>query len=394
MAAFDYEGKRTGQISFPLGGIGTGCVGLAGNGRLVDWEIFGRPNKGGLNGFSHFAVKAERKGRLLDARVLHGDLEPPFTGEFSGSDAPYRGFGFGPHRENMAGAPHFEQVKFRGQFPFAELRFRDASFPGRVSLTAFNPFIPLNETDSGIPAAFFEISLENPTKKAIDYTVVCALGNPLPANNRHSLRRSRGVHLLHLSSDAGAGANAPGGALKIGPGDLAAATDAAETSGQQFWFRGAWFDNLEVYWRDLIAPGKFPSRRYPPDKAGRDNTGMLAAHLRVAPGKTGRARFVISWRFPTLEKYWDDPKQLAALAQEKGLSPSQRHHYATIWQDAPAAARYALRHWDRLYAETRLFQKTLFASSLPRPALEAVSANLAVLKTPTVLRLEDGAFYG
>ena len=36
------------NISFPLGGIGTGCIGLAGNGELNDWEIFNRPNKNGL----------------------------------------------------------------------------------------------------------------------------------------------------------------------------------------------------------------------------------------------------------------------------------------------------------------------------------------------------------
>ena len=65
---FRYAGKKTREISFPLGGIGTGCIGLGGNGRWVEWEIFNRPNKGGLNGFSHFAVKAEAGGRVLDAR--------------------------------------------------------------------------------------------------------------------------------------------------------------------------------------------------------------------------------------------------------------------------------------------------------------------------------------
>ena len=30
------SGKKS--ISFPLGGIGTGCIGLAGNGSLVDWK--------------------------------------------------------------------------------------------------------------------------------------------------------------------------------------------------------------------------------------------------------------------------------------------------------------------------------------------------------------------
>jgi uncharacterized protein (DUF608 family) len=68
-----YEGDQTTEISFPLGGIGSGCLGLAGNGRLVDWELFNRPNKGGLNGFSHFAIKAERAGTLIDARVVQGD---------------------------------------------------------------------------------------------------------------------------------------------------------------------------------------------------------------------------------------------------------------------------------------------------------------------------------
>ena len=38
-----YTGDYTQNISFPLGGIGTGSIGLAGNGALVDWEI----NNGG-----------------------------------------------------------------------------------------------------------------------------------------------------------------------------------------------------------------------------------------------------------------------------------------------------------------------------------------------------------
>ncbi|MCR5783396.1 MAG: hypothetical protein K6G90_11765 [Clostridia bacterium] len=58
-----------------MGGIGTGCIGLAGNGSLIDWEIFDRPNKGGDNCFSHFAVKAARDGKTLDARVLTGDIK-------------------------------------------------------------------------------------------------------------------------------------------------------------------------------------------------------------------------------------------------------------------------------------------------------------------------------
>ena len=48
MRRLGYRGKKTDAISFPVGGIGTGCIGLAGNGRLIDWEIAGKANKESL----------------------------------------------------------------------------------------------------------------------------------------------------------------------------------------------------------------------------------------------------------------------------------------------------------------------------------------------------------
>src|SRR5688572_22772459 len=108
MDHFVYRGAKTGQISFPLGGIGTGCIGLAGNGRLIDWEIYNRPNKGSVNGFSHFAIKVEARGGTLDARVLHGDLLTPYQGEIAARR--FNSFGFGPRREYLTGLPHFSEV--------------------------------------------------------------------------------------------------------------------------------------------------------------------------------------------------------------------------------------------------------------------------------------------
>src|SRR3954467_8596338 len=91
---FLYRGAKTNQISFPQGGIGSGSIGLAGNGRLIDWEIFNRPNKGSVNGFSHLAIKVENGAKVLDARILNGDMCTPFQGEIGG--ARFNSFGFGP----------------------------------------------------------------------------------------------------------------------------------------------------------------------------------------------------------------------------------------------------------------------------------------------------------
>jgi non-lysosomal glucosylceramidase len=167
MKHFIYSGAKVREISFPLGGIGSGCIGLGGMGHLIDWEIFNRPAKGSRNGFSHFSVKAESDGKLLDARVLHGDVPTPYSG--NGSEN-YSGFGFGVARETLSGLPHFPQTEFRGDFPLAEVRFLDPTFPGQVTLMAFNPFIPLNDRDSSLSAAFFTVNVRNTTHQVIDYT--------------------------------------------------------------------------------------------------------------------------------------------------------------------------------------------------------------------------------
>ena len=144
MENFIYRNEKTSQISFPLGGIGSGCIGLAGNGRLIDWEIFNRPNKGSVNGFSHFAIRAEAEtetGReVKDVRILHGNLPAPYQGEMR---APrFSTSGWGPRREHMTGLPHFESVDFQGEYPLADLSFRDENLPRRCEDVGFQSIHP------------------------------------------------------------------------------------------------------------------------------------------------------------------------------------------------------------------------------------------------------------
>lgn len=374
-----YRGNQTKEISFPLGGIGTGCIGLAGNGRLIDWEIFNKPNKGSTNGFSHLAIRAERGGRVLDARVLNNDLLPPYTGQLG--HPSYASFGWGPSRDYLTGLPHLRDSEFRGEFPIAVLTFKDETFPGRVRLTAFNPFIPLNDKDSGIPGAFFEVEVTNSTRTTLTYTIVGTLKNPLPKNNIHTVRTFSAGHLLHLRSDAFKGDERDAG-------DLTLATDAEDVSAQPYWFRGGWFDNLEVFWRDFTRAGRLNPRRYPVDKAGEGNHATLAAHVTVKPGAAGRVRFVITWNFPNCENYWNPG--VCENTLQIGILNRWKNYYAALFKDSAASARYSVKCWERLYRETLLFKDALFSSDLPPAALDAVSANLSILKSPTVLRLEDG----
>ena len=386
-----YTGSQTNEISFPLGGLGTGSIGLSGSGRLIDWEIFNRPSKGSVNGFSHFAVKAEREGKVIDARILNGDLAGSYNGRY-GRPNFYEGIGFGPERETLFGMPHFRQHEFRGEFPFSEIAFSDEKFPAEVKLLAFNPFIPTNDKDSGIPAAFFEFNLTNTTQENLEYTVVGVLGNPFTSQGYNEVHQVGDYHLLRAGTD-----HPDKSAFEYG--DLTIATDADECSYQEYWYRGAWSDPLEVYWRDLTNPGRFENRQYARDESynppmawhDRDN-GSLAAHITLAPGESQQVRFIIAWNFPNNRNYWQSNAD--ERAESVGLKNAWKNYYATLWDDSRASASYALQEWDRLYTETTLFKDALFSSDIPDIVIEGISANLSVLKSPTVLRLEDGTFYG
>src|SRR5579871_493686 len=170
---FVFTGARRQYLAFPLGGIGSGSVSLTGSGRLVDWSIRNRPAIHQFNGYSHFAIKAERDGKLLDARVLNGPYEGVPTG--SPSWRKFDGYGFGANRDSMAGVPHFDDVTFTGRFPVAELAFERDAFPGKVRMTAFSPFIPPEDRDSSMPAALLAFTIENDTQAPIDYTIACTL---------------------------------------------------------------------------------------------------------------------------------------------------------------------------------------------------------------------------
>ena len=390
--AFIYEGNKRRAISFPLGGIGSGCIGLSGYGQLVDWEIFNRPNKGSSNGMTHFAVKAEADGEVLDARVLHADIEKDCAGSFSEQN-----FGHGVPRTALMGLPHFRSSVFRGAFPFAQIDFDDGgaadSFPGKVSLEAFNPFIPTNEDDSSLPAAFFTYTVENTTNRTLTYTLAGSLKNPFSEKGGENRYEQRGgCHVLHLCDRA----HAP---EDFAYGDLTLATDAGQVDCQEYWFRGVWFDHIGVFWKNFTAPGPLKNRRYE-QTAPADDVGTLAARMTLKPGEKRAVRFIISWNLPNNHNYWLEenggvPYTERDFARENSaFKNAWRNYYATLFADSAATAVYGLENWARLYEGTKLYQEALFGSTLPPEALDAVSSSVSVLKSPTVLRLEDGSLYG
>jgi len=377
---FVYQGRKTNEISFPLGGIGTGCIGLAGNGRLIDWEIFNKPNKNGsVNGFSFFAIKAEERGKVLTARVLNGDLNPPYIGRGCSN----WGYGFGVNREYMAGVPHFEKTEFKGEFPLAEIKFIDDEVPLDVRLKAFNPFIPLNDKDSSIPAAIFIFEVKNTYEKELDISLVANLSNSFSKGGINEYFARKGLKGIKLYSNFY-------GEDKPEYGDITLSTDAKDVSWQSYWYRGIFFDNLIVFWKDFTSSGRLRERIYnqPTDTSRFKDVASLCTHEILQPGETKEFRFLITWNFPNFVNYWNP-----GCCQE-GKKPQWKNYYATIFKDSTESAQYVWASFERLYQETLKFKDTLFHTTVPDYVLDAISSNLSILKSPTCIRLTDGTLYG
>src|SRR5512133_359926 len=76
-----FAGPQLSQISFPLGGVGAGSIGLGGRGQLRDWQIFNRPDRGNTPDYAFASIWAKAENGKPIARVLESRIAPPYEGQ-------------------------------------------------------------------------------------------------------------------------------------------------------------------------------------------------------------------------------------------------------------------------------------------------------------------------
>lgn len=365
-----YRGRQLDQIAFPIGGIGTGSISLGGWGQLRDFEIFNRPNKGLLFDYTFFTLHARHSDGSSVTRVLQGPV---------GGDN-FTGGGFGVQRTDGSGLPRFRLAEFEGAFPFARLYLRDPKVPLQVTLEAYNPFIPLNPDDSGLPIGIFNFILYNLTEQPVDAVLFANLENkigyPDTGGGVIEYFDMGSVHGLKMSTR-----KHPPDSPRYGT--LALVSTHRHMLVQTHWYRGGWFDNLHRFW-DFACEGALDEIREPAYNEKGNDIGSIALHATVMPREQVTLPVWIVWHMPNFEMYW-------APASQK---PVWKNYYAKLHTDAVAVADYTARHIERLETDTRAFADALWSSTLPEPVLDAVSSQISILKTTTCLRLEDGTFYG
>jgi len=390
-----YSGDRATQVAMPLGGIGAGCICVNGYGGLQDFSIQHRPATTALpEGY------APTKAAFA---LLHVKGSTPITKLVEGPFPPFKIFdqglqGEGYRRGGFEGFPRFGKSVFRGEYPVAHVELTDPSIPLHVNLAAWNPFIPLDDKNSGIPCAILEYTLRNASSQTVAYEFSYHLSHLAPgcgedqSTSRNAVIPGRGVFLYNIEERR---------AEAFGSASLTAI--GAEPRIKAMWLRSpGWeFDSLSALWREVSSASfSVNEGSNDIDTKGRNGCSILFKGT-LGPGESRTHPIVIAWHFPNCYVQAGDISASAPGGSAPGCRVSSdgtpapwRPYYTSQWKDAREVALYIEQNWASLRSRTFAFRQALFSSTLPVHALDAISANLAILKSPTVLRLENGDLWG
>ena len=376
-----YSGENLNRVAFPMGGFGAGMICLEGTGAFSHVSVRNRPDV--FNEPMIFAAVCI-KGDEPFARVLEG---PVPSWKVFGPE----GSGHG-RREKTYGLPRFEEATFSARFPFGHVDLSHPRIPLKARLTGWSPFIPGNADDASLPMAVLEYAFENPGRDpveavfsfhAMNFMATEAGGGSVDAI-------ADGFVLLQPGSEERPDDE---GAFSVTALDPAAVVDCA-------WFRGEWFDPLTLLWK-TVSEGRIAANA-PVGADAPSHGGSVYVPFALAAGETREVRLLVNWYVPRSgirvgkEAQASESNDGSCCASKKRGEELDTYMpwYAGRFAGLDEVVSYCRRNLERVRAETKQFTDCFYDTTLPAEVVEAVAANLTILKSPTCLRQTDGRFWG
>ncbi len=371
-----YSGAQLDRVAFPIGGIGAGMICLEGTGALShvslrnEPQIYNEPLT-----FAAISIQGHEKGTKV--------LEGPVPGwKFFGS----RGTGNGA-RGTSYGLPRFSRAEFLARFPFATVRLEDNDVPLEVKLTGWSPFIPGNADDSSLPVGALEYRFRNSTQHSLDATFSYNTVNFMAIGREgNSIKAFRNGFLLWQEGSEDRPQD---------EGGFAAFVDEPGVLVNHCWFRGGWFDPLTIAWKNI----RENSAKSTPPVEGRSPGASLFLPFTLSPGEERVVRLMLAWYCPKTELRTAGNRRLdqgPGKCESDDCCPERPFHipwYASKFDSIGSLAGYWRDNCDSLRTRSALFRDTFYDTTLPAVVVEAIAANLTILKSPTVRRQCDGRLW-
>lgn len=374
-----YSGEYLNRIAFPIGGIGAGMIALEGTGAISHVSVYNKPDMYNQpNMFAAISLKGIDNG----ARVLEG---PVPDWKIFGSP----GTGNGASGSNY-GLPRFANAAFDARFPFGRLSLQDKEIPVEVEITGWSPFIPLDEDNSGLPAGALEYRFVNKSGSTLEavfsYHSVNFMRQP---GNKHSVQPAgNGFILTNKRQNNSQGLD----------GEFAIFTNEQGTLVDHCWFRGTWYDPLSITWKHIE---EGIPRSTPPVESEAPGASLYVPFSLPAGGEK-TIRLMFAWYVPNSTlRSGETAFERLYLNKEKEAEPENvcgSTHYSTWYGRRFKNIDDVIDYWRAGYEDlknrSQAFTESFYNVTLPDEVIEAVAANLTILKSPTVLRQCDGKLWG
>lgn len=381
-----YKGQYLNRVAFPIGGIGAGMYCLEGTGAISHMSVHNKPDVFNEPG-SFAAIHVE--GVQYGSKVLEGPV--PDWKKFGRPDAANGAAG------TIYGLPRFSSAEFQTRFPFGVINLADKDIPLKVTIKGWSPFIPGDADNSSLPCGALEYTFVNNSAKAVEAIFSFNSRNFMQkGEQKGAIKKIDNGFLLWCDG------------TKERPdwlGDFAVFTDQPGTVVDHCWFRGGWFDPLTITW-ETIRSGNTKSVEPVPEGAP---GASLYVPFSVAPGGKKTIRLMTAWYTPVSEvRVGEEPTAAdnandncftsdtlgdAFVNGKEDVSGKYVPWYCSHFKDIHAVIGYFSSNYDDLLKKSNLFSDAFYASTLPPEVIEAVAANLAIIKSPTVLRQHDGRLW-
>ncbi len=354
-----YSGKYLDRVAFPIGGIGAGMFCMDGTGSLSHLSVKHRPEL--FNEPVCYAAICV-KGRENGAKVLEAQVPEWKLYGSAGSTIGALGKSYG--------LPRFENSRFLPRFPFATLELQDKDIPFEVEVTGWSPFIPGDEDNSSLPGGAMEYSFRNNTKEEIEAVFSWNSRNIITEWVGRIVEIKNGFTLTGDPPDSG------NTGLSVFINDNDAVVDYC-------WFRGEWFDPHMILWKN-IENGNVVSNR-PVDSPAPG--ASIYVPFRLKPGESKSIVVNFCWYLPQTNL------SIGNVPGTEEKLPPYKPWYTARFDNLDEVNKYWMTNYSDLKQKSELFRDAFFSSTLPPEVIEAVAANLAILKSPTILRQFDGRLW-
>ncbi|HAK31260.1 MAG TPA: hypothetical protein DCO90_18900 [Sphingobacterium sp.] len=369
-------------IGMPVGGLHTGTVYIGGDGRLWLWQIFNDAYDGLKEGIETKILQWDNGKEMVKVRPRDGSayIEPAIADNLRKFEQGFKVVvrKSGELFQKDLNENDWDEIIFEPSYPSCKVTYSSETFPVDVELTAFSPFIPLDEDNSSLPLTTFQIEVRNKSNADLDVELIGWMENGVhkgrkdfkSVNKVAELDRSYTTHkIIQFSCD------------QVASQDLT----AGDYGNMAFMCHDPAIKLVTSIQEWPINPNNFVDTE---EKRVEDFDKMQVAAIssrqKVSGSDSKKFNYAVAWYFNN-----PHPQLIKRLSDAK-----EGYWFGKKFKDAVDVLKYYSANKSQLDNDTMTWVKTWNDTTLPYWFIDRTFVNIGTLATANTMRFATGRFWG